>query len=267
MVISQNYNGNEMKVAMDMDFKMDYLVKSAIKNEYVLEVKYSELGMKMEMPQAELDYGSGKEINDTVNNLMSIMFDNMVGKSFEMVLDNKGRVKSISGFDKIIAHLFDNLPNVEEAQKDQLLKQMDKAFGEDSFKQSMEAATAIFPENPVKVGDTWEIESNLKSTIDFNIKNVYTLEKVTDEVYVIKAKGRIATPAESDFTEANGVLMKQELTGTSESELNITKSTGWIKESIVKQNISGKTFMKQVADGEIMEMPMTLVSNTTVTNQ
>jgi len=266
LIVTQSYKGNEMKITMNLDFGIDYTVKTAGNNEFVLDVKYTDLGMLMDMPQGKLDYSSGKEVSDTLNDLMSIMFDNMVGKSFEMTLDNKGKVKSVSGFDKIIAHLFDNLPSSIDMQKDQLMGQMNNAFGEDSFKQNMEAATAIFPDKPVKVGDTWEIETTINSTIEFNIKNVYTLEKVTKEFYLVKAIGSIGTAQSLEFMERNGVFAKQELSGTSESEISLNKKTGWIQLSEVKQDINGTTYMKQTEDGEVMEMPIKLDGVTTITN-
>jgi hypothetical protein len=266
LIVTQSYKGNEMKITMNLDFGIDYTVKTAGNNEFVLDVKYTDLGMLMDMPQGKLDYSSGKEVSDTLNDLMSIMFDNMVGKSFEMTLDNKGKVKSVSGFDKIIAHLFDNLPSSIDMQKDQLMGQMNNAFGEDSFKQNMEAATAIFPDKPVKVGDTWEIETTINSTIEFNIKNVYTLEKVTKEFYLVKAIGSIGTAQSLEFMERNGVFVKQELSGASESEISLNKKTGWIQLSEVKQDINGTTYMKQTEDGEVMEMPIKLDGVTTITN-
>ena len=191
----------------------------------------------------------------------------MVGKSFEMTLTNKGKVTSISGFDVIIRDLFENLPKSVESQKEQLSTQMEKAFGKDSFIQSMEAATAIFPEKPVRIGDTWMIETTVMSTMEYSISNVYTLKKVTDELYVVIAKGTITSPENADFMETNGVLMKQELSGTSTSKISLVKSTGWVQNSEFKQNISGKTIMKQTADGEVMEMPMTLKATTLVTDK
>ena len=266
IIVTQSYNGNEMKITMNLDFSIDYTVKTAGNNEFVLDVKYTDLGMLMDMPQGKLDYSSGKEVSDTLNDLMSIMFDNMVGKSFEMTLNNKGKVKNVTGFEEIMAHLFDNLPSSIDLQKDQLMGQMNNAFGEDSFKHSMEAATAIFPDKPVKVGDTWEIETTINSTIEFNIKNVYTLEKVTNELYLVKAIGSIGTAQSDEFIERNGVFAKQELSGTSESEITLSKKTGWIQLSEVKQDINGTTYMKQTEDGEVMEMPMKLDGVTTVTS-
>lgn len=266
IIVTQSYDGNEMKITMNLDFSIDYTVKTAGNNEFVLDVKYTDLGMLMDMPQGKLDYSSGKEVSDTLNDLMSIMFDNMVGKSFEMTLNNKGKVKNVTGFEEIMAHLFDNLPSSIDLQKDQLMGQMNNAFGEDSFKQSMEAATAIFPDKLVKVGDTWEIETTINSTIEFNIKNVYTLEKVTNELYLVKAIGSIGTAQSDEFIERNGVFAKQELSGTSESEITLSKKTGWIQLSEVKQDINGTTYMKQTEDGEVMEMPMKLDGVTTVTS-
>ena len=267
MVITQTYNGNEMAINMDMDFIIDYTVKSAKDNEFVLDVKYTELGMVLDLPQMKLDYRSGKEVSDTLNDIMSIMFDNMVGKSFELTLTEKGKVTKVTGFESIIASLFENLPSSIDSQKDDLLKQMEDAFGEESFKQSMEASMAIFPDKPVKVGESWTIESTISSTIEFSIKNVYTLEKVTDDLYLIKAVGSIASLGGADYVKQKGVFMKQELNGKSESDISLVRNTGWIKLSEVKQNISGTTFMKQTEDGEVMEMPLTLIGTTTVTNK
>ena len=81
----------------------------------------------------------------------------LFGQSVEMKISPEGEVSDVRGLDNIWKRAFDasKTPGVTPQMQKQLQDSMKKMFGESFMKKIMQQAGLMFPENPVRIGDSW----------------------------------------------------------------------------------------------------------------
>lgn len=88
---------------------------------------------------------------------------------------------------------------------------------------------AIYPDYPVKVGDSWEDDITPVEESDMKLHAKYTLLKLTGKQATIQFDGTISANTVQD--------MDMRLEGTQKGEMIIDVKSGWLIESIVDQEI------------------------------
>lgn len=260
--LHQTIMGQEMEIDMAISGKMTYLVNAV--NGDIFDITASYNSMRMDMSSNMFDMSFDSESDDE-NNPFNQVMSGMTGKAFDVSLTNKGKVEKVENIDKLFASMLENLQDVPEAQRGQLTSQLENTFGKEAFKANLESGTAIFPEQPVKVGDTWTIDGLVKSTFDFNVSTDYTLVENNKDYYLINGVAKLSTPENSEYKENNGMMMRYDFKGDQSSVIKLDKKSGWVIESTIKQNLSGKAHIQandQLPNG--MELPMNITSETVI---
>lgn len=177
-----------------------------------------------------------------------------------MLLKN-GKVKEVSGIEKLFSGIFEKFPQLPEAQKEQLKQQLDKAYGENAFKGNIEMVTAIFPDHPVEKGDKWKINTELESGMAIDMETNYEYQGNEGANYLIRGESVLKTQDKDAYVEANGMPLKYDMEGVMTSDIRIDKESGWIVEAKINQEIKGDAHIKdnpQIPGG--MTIPMTMVN-------
>jgi hypothetical protein len=262
--ISQTLNGQEVTYNVTMSGKTAFKVIDITDTVYNMEVIYKSIGMKMQSPQATMDFNSDTpNPQDVPSRLLAALRD----KPFLVSISKNGRVLSVQNIDKIMTSVFDGMTSVDSTQKMQLKAQFTQSFGEAAFKGNLEQTLAIYPGKKVAKNDTWVINTKLESTMSANISTTYQLMDITDAVYVIHGEGKLATLSDK-ISKINGMEATYALTGTMKSDFKIDKKTGWVTEAKLKEDMSGNFNIKdnpQVPGG--ITVPMTVHSDITTTDQ
>jgi hypothetical protein len=265
MHMIQNISGQTQDINITISGKMSFKVKTIKDTVYMMEARYEKLRMQMESAAVNMDMNS--DAGDKQNPL-SILIHNMTRNSFKVNLSKKGRVLSVEDFDKLISGMFDGIPQISEAQKEQFKNQMIQSFGPTAMKGSLEITTAFFPNNPIAKSDQWTINTSLESAISAKIKTVYTLQNTDEKTYTIHGDGVITSLPVDDYKMVNGLPMKYIINGTSTNELKVDKATGWVLEAKINQSINGDVQIKdnpKVPGG--MTIPMTLTTDQIITDK
>ncbi|MFB6317894.1 DUF6263 family protein [Saccharicrinis sp. FJH54] len=259
--ITQNMMGQSIDMGMTMKSSLNFKVDEIKDTIYDISAKYDSVSMSMESSMFNMTANSESE--DAANPLTGIM-SGMTDKPFNIQLTKHGRIEGVSN----IESLFESDNPMAQAQLDQVKVQLQNAFGEESVKSNLQMVTDIFPDHPVKVGDSWVINSTQSSAFKINYNTTYTLVEKTADYYLITGSSVITTPDSQAYIENNGMEMKTEMNGTMTSEIKIDKMTGWPIESKQNQDLTGVSKVKgnnMMPDG--MEISMKIKSNTVITNK
>ncbi len=264
-IMSQQVESQTINVEMEFDVLMAMTVKDITEDGYIIKVQYEELKMVVKTPFASMVFSSeSDDENDTFANVMNAMKD----VSFEMVMNERGKIVEVRNIESLLQAGIDNLDGLDPMQKQQAMAQISQGFGEDTFKGNIEIATAIFPEHPVKAGDKWTIQTDNDAGMPTRVTSTYTLSELTQTHAVLTGNSQIETLEKDAFMETNGMQMQFDINGAMVSRITIDRATGWIVEGQISQEISGESIIRgnpMMPDG--MVIPMTILNDTKIIGQ
>ncbi len=232
-IIVQNFQGQEMTMDMLIRGGLNYTVKGKEDDAFLIDMMYDSLTMIMNTPEQKIVMSS--ESTDTTNMYGGIMRA-FTGKSFTIKMNKTGEIVDVTGMDNLYEGMADEYPGMTEQQRQQFREQMKDALGKNAMKNNLEMATAIFPDEPVMIGDTWQIVTQMAKPFEGTLTTTYELADTTSTAYKVQGESII----ESSGTESqSGQEISYTLDGTMTSNLVVDKKTGWINNADVEQKLSG----------------------------
>lgn len=245
--IVQSFQGQEMEMFMTITGGLTYTVKGKEDDAFLIDLMYDSLIMVMKTPGQEIVMSSESE--DTTD-MYGGMMQAFTGKAFTIKMNQTGEIIDVTGLENLYEGMADEYPMMTEEQKQQFREQMKDALGKNAMKNNLEMATAIFPDEPVMIGDTWQIVTQMAKPFKGTLTTTYELLETTNTAYKVHGDAVI----ESTGTETAGTQdISYTLNGTMSSDLLVDKKTGWINDADIQQKLSGNF----EAQGITMPMDMT----------
>lgn len=247
--------GQKIKSGGDIDFgfKMNVEEVDAAGNRTVA-CTYDAIKFKINAMGMDMGYDS-KNVGDTtkenmMNGMFRKLFGSMVGKSFKMTWTPKGEITKIEGLKEMVTAMGQSMDMPEE-MRGQMEKQMEQSFSEDQIKQSFSQGFSIYPENPVKVGDSWNKTmsrnvNNMKMDIDVK----YTVKDIKADAVILNMEGKIKGNGETGSS-----AMKMDISGSQKGTMEIELTSGMPKTGNIDMDM-------KIAAGQMpkpMDMKMTIV--------
>lgn len=259
LIVTEQIPGQTMVMTTVISCRVAHKVTAIRDSVYVLEVAYKNFNVHMDLP-------GGKSIdirtddansNQLVNKIMRTMLD----KPFIVTINNKGKVLDIKNSQNLYSGMLSGLPDSVSAQKkEQFRAQMEQSLGEKSFKTTFQDAFAVLPDVKVNLNDHWSAITNLESTVSVQIKNTYTLQRITNNEYMIHGDAVVNSPDNPEYKQVNGIPMRYiDLSGSSTTDIELDKTTGWVTKEKVTRLVKGTMDIKdnpQVPGG--VKFPMTV---------
>ncbi|MDR2065121.1 MAG: DUF6263 family protein [Prevotellaceae bacterium] len=255
---TQDVMGQKMESIITMTSEMSLDVKDFEDNVYTINMKFDALKMDMKMAGISLSFDSNTTETKARGQNMSPIFRAMINIPFEVKINKKGKVFSITGFENITAAMLDAMSELDENTKNIMTQQIGNSYSEETMKSTLEQSFSYFPENETAVGDSWkkDMDINIMNTAIKTSMNI-TLEKVVDNVASLKAEGTIKT--DRDIVQnMNGIETKTSLTGNQTMNLQVDPKTGWVISGKMQQSLTGET------NAMGMKIPITTVNTTTI---
>ena len=170
-------NGQQINSSVEISSTSRYEVIGINDTIYEIEIRYESLGMKFSSSDKTVEFGSEKEDNE----ILSRVLRTMTNKPFYWRISKHGRISQLNNYQSIFSNMFDSIPNLDESQKQQILKQVSESFGEKAFLNIWNANSIIFPEHPISKGGKWETYTVTDSKTPLKIETEYLLKNVKKE--------------------------------------------------------------------------------------
>lgn len=237
-MIKESIMGQSMEVNQDMDMTSSYEVSAAEGDNKKLTVTYDKIAMKQKNAMAGMDMNYDSDDKEHSNPMLSTLGD-MLHKPFSMTVTDKGEVVAVDGFDK-------------------LMPASGKAIMSDSaIRDMMQQAFYIYPQKPVKPGDTWTNSYAMSlQVMKMKTENNFKLVSVNNGIAHVEMNSTISTAPGTGGPEMKDV--KMELNGTQTGSMDIDINTGMLISSKLKQQITGNI------ETQGMKMPMSISTDVNV---
>ena len=212
--IEQNTETMGMKSKSEIDATYSYLVKGAKDGNLILEVIYDKMEGSVEAMGSKTKYSSDDK------GAGSGVYGAFVGKPLNITVTKTGKIISI-----------DNVDFLNNS----------KGFSKDDLTQSMGMSMDIYPDHPVKIGDSWTKETESKfQNLSMKLISNYKLVSVAANVATLQMSGEIKM--DQNVKAQEGMQMK--LGGSQEGVLKIDISSGMAISGDLNQKIKGELNMQ-----------------------
>jgi hypothetical protein len=108
--------------------------------------------------------------------ILNSLFGAIKGQRFTMKVDAEGKVQEVTGFENMAKIIVDSM-GVDEAKRQEMMQQFNQQFNAEKIKSQFERAWYIFPNKEVKIGDSWNKNSQIEGELGGSYSSTY---KVTD---------------------------------------------------------------------------------------
>lgn len=250
MKISQNQsmkaNGQDVNISSGRTVNFDYLVEEVKGNNYKLKATFKEFSENSQGPDGvRLSYNTSLAKPDDKDVAQSwTIYKSITGQSFGMEIDNKGRVISVNGLEKVIGNSRSKLKNEFTAEEQNVIKQMLNAYlSTDAIKTQFEESLNIFPDKNLKIGEKWEDSQNIsEGPVKGTNKVTRTFQQLENGVAKIKVSGQQDV---SGNETRNGVTATMKNHSTIDGYIDLDTESGWVRKmNITKKETASTTFQQ-----------------------
>lgn len=239
MKIKQTLDGNVAEVTTGVSGSVRFEVVDVNDSLYTLKCKYDTLGFSVEVE------GNSQKFSSSENaNAFSALLSKMTQYSFTISMYKTGRIKAVSGITQLIEDILNTLPNVPVEKKEAAKQQLIKAYGENAFKGGFESITNIFPDHPVKLNEPWQAFTKLESLMAASQQTQFVLRVANEQEYIIQGTSIDKTEDKEAYMPVNGMPVKYNLQGSTNSWFTVDRKTGWIKDAQISQYMEGSSTIK-----------------------
>ncbi len=222
MTVNSTANTMGMDITTDMNMEMTMNVDD-VDNEGIITVStsYDHIVFEQNMPMmGKLRYDSDDPdaASGTMSDVYKEAFEPILNAHLTMKMDKHGKVVDIEGLDELTEELAQGqLPDLQS-----------------NFKENMDYFFAVFPEDPVHVGDSWARTLSLKSQFPMQVETTYTLQEIKDGKAIISVTGNLSMDEGNSVANQTGL---KSLEGTLEGEMAVDISTGWTVRGDIEQDL------------------------------
>ena len=177
---------------------------------------------------------------------------------FKISINKYGLIDNIAGFDTVYTTWL-NTVDTAEIFNEETITLVERDLGLNAFKTTVSRFTAIFPDHPVKVGDSWKIVDKHYGNFIITLNGELKLQKVKNNIATIKYNADIIALPADNTTDISGLATTYDLKGTQVGEVSVNILNGFINEGEMTQTLSGTVKMKRQKPAASIEIPVELI--------
>ena len=262
-VITQTMGG--MNQVVDQSQTVDYTINVAEKEEdgnMLVDIIYNRIAVGVTANGTEMKFDSDSDTEQASQNPQFMGFSALVGKTIRARISPTGNVLDVMGVDEMLAQMLNQIAGENEGMKTQLKAVLDANFSPDAMRQMFSGSFIQYPENSVKVDNSWSTNYSINNQFTLKVMNTYTFKGAEGQKASIDYSSTLTT-IPGDKTTMQGMEMVFNLMGTQSGNVQVDLTYGKIVESTQNQNITGNV----TADmgGQTMNIPMTISSQSKIT--
>lgn len=193
MAMNGNVNGQpvNMKNKMAMGYRFAAVGDSSGWKK--LTASINRVAMHINSNGVNIDFDSDKatDTSDVVSATMGKVLGALKGGQFGFTMNENGKIGSVTGINDMMQRIMSSI-NVPDAGS--VAAGMGGAFNDENFKQNIQQSFGMYPDKPVKPGDTWTNTMDINNQgIQMKIDNTYTLESVNGNTANVKTDSKISS--------------------------------------------------------------------------
>jgi DNA-directed RNA polymerase subunit RPC12/RpoP len=185
-------------------------------------------------PMIDVTYDSSEKTSRVPPLAQSVAM--YLGESFSAKMTPQGQVEELRGLEKLHRNIEKKMPKGRTEQ--QILQNLDSKELANSIKNMFLSPMAVYPDKPVRIGDSWSRTGFLTGLESFILVSKWTLQHRKAGIAIIQASASIKS--QPDAVQRQEVKVKYDMSGKQTGQIKIKESTGQIIFSKLNQDLSGQ---------------------------
>ena len=217
--------------------------------------------MQIRMTYGDMKNNSTFKVNGKMQGTPNTDASNpLLNQSIEMKLSPEGAVSDVRGIDKIWKKSFAGAKGMTPQMQRQMESGMKKMFGDTFIKSMMQDSGMSFPQNPVRLGQTWyqRVETGGQLPLIVNLRR--TLQSRDNGALTIGENGTLSMGDITKSIAFGPASMRMAITGTYSGTTVLDETTGFTRSATLSQRFGGTVGGK--ASGQTISMRMFGLSST-----
>ena len=243
---SMKSGDQSLNLTSERTVEFDYFVEDVVKNVFKLKATFKGFSENFKAPTGQsMSYNTSaaKPTDKDVAQSWTI-YKSIIGQSFQMEVDDKGKVISVNGLNTVISNALSKLKSEFNAEEQNMIKELlNASLNNDAIKSQFEETLNIFPEKNMKIGEQWSDSQNIsEGPIKGTNKVTRTFKSLNDGKAKITVDG---TQNVSGSETQQGVTMNMNSKSSISGFVDLDMETGWIqKVNITKKETMNTTYQK-----------------------
>jgi len=260
--VDQKVQGRTQRLdqSIGMEMAIDWL-KQHDNGDIDASLKYTWMKFKQSGGGMTIDYDSATSRGDPQP--LAMGFAALVGTGFEITLAPSGEARSVRGIDRMVKQVVDNLKG-PAPMRDAVAAEMRKQMTDEKLMRDVGTLTAMFPDEPVGVGDVWRMRQSGEIMFKVNMHNTWKLIERKDGVATIELTSYIEPLGAGEQKGPDGSTMRFQLEGKQQGTMQVDEATGLTIRSDLTQALEGEMTLT-AKNGDSIRVPMSINSVVTIT--
>jgi hypothetical protein len=169
-------------------------------------------------------------------------FAAITGESFTVKLTPTGKVLEVGGIDAMIEHALDKTEAAKGPERGTLRRQLNQQFGEQAVRQGCYTMFSVYPDHPVRVGQSWHARVATSNWFPMIQNSTWTLRKRRGGLSYIEVTTKNEPDPETRPPELQGesaAFSVSGITGESHGTVEVDEGTGLIRAAKLDGELSG----------------------------
>lgn len=219
--IIKDEQGIQHNIQNTLEEQYTFKVVSKTDSTYLLNFKFNTFKLKTVSNQlgtiVDIDTSKLLEDNDTEGRI----FSGLTASNLQIEMSKTGKIINVTGTEAMINKMVSLADIEDEFTKQLIIESIKTDFGNKTLSNSFEQLTHIYPDSLISKDKSWK--NTFKG--EFNTINTWTLDKITDAIY-LNADCLLNIHIAEEQTQ-------MALRGTQHINVIANKNTGFIKEMTV----------------------------------
>lgn len=230
-VINQQMAGHRTSLSQNIGTEYLFDIRNGDGQEKNIEVTYKRIFMKSKGMGNQMEMDS-EDADTTKEN----SFRGLKDATFNMVMMPNGTLKSVTGVEQMVNTMVERM-KADSLMKIKIKASLNQQFNAEGMKHTLESSLKIYPDQPVKVGDSWTVDTKMQLTMPVETITKYTLTEVKDDIAFLKINGTLLS--KGSF-QSMGNKIDTDLSGTNVGDAELDIKTGLILKSHLRMELTGK---------------------------
>jgi hypothetical protein len=258
----QKINDEDIIITSEQTLNLRFLPMSGGENRSsVMETRFDKLGLFVQSKFGEISYETGREPYEDIT---EYMMSRMTKTPFNVQFRANGSIARIAGINTVISEAF-KVVEFNEQEGDAIKGALLLSYGPEALQSHIELITAVLPEGPIRAGDTWTVQHNLRNTVFAKSVSQCVLEKIESDYVLIRTTSEVSPADKNRYANISGTPLRYEVGGTMRGLYRIERKSGWVTHASIDQNFEGVTYGQ--AEGGELAIPIKISAKIEVSGE